>query len=146
MNTESKTVEEIRSKVEKYLRQMELNYEVKSNGTFWVRQGSTAVILNPVQWGDNDQTLVKLLAPVAMDATNISPKLTHFLAEKNNELLFGKFSLDSKNKSIWYEHVLLGDFLDKEELFTAITAVALTADEFDEQIAEMCGGKRMVDF
>jgi len=145
MGTESKIVEELRSKVEKYLRQKELSYEVKSGGTLWVRQGSTVVVVAPMQWGENEQTLVKLSAPVSLEIKKISPELTRFLAEKNNQLLFGKFSLDVKNNTVWYEHVLLGDYLDAEELFTSLAAIAITADQHDEKISKMSGGKRFAD-
>ena len=145
MGTESKIVEELRSKIEKYLRQKQLSYEVKSGGTLWVRQGSTVVVVAPMQWGENEQTLVKLSAPVSLEIKKISPELTRFLAEKNNQLLFGKFSLDVNNNTIWYEHVLLGDYLDAEELFTSVAAIAITADQHDEQISKMSGGKRFAD-
>ncbi|MDY7039322.1 MAG: YbjN domain-containing protein [Chloroflexota bacterium] len=143
MANEAKTVEALRGKVETYLSQKQLSYEVKPSGSLWIRQGSTIVTINPIQWGE--QTLVKLAAPVALNVTKITPQLTRFLVEKNYQLLFGKFSLDTEGNAVWYEHVLLGDFLDAEELFVAVAAVALTADEYDEQVAKMAQGKRVKD-
>jgi len=143
MATGSKTVEALRSKVQTYLRQKQLSYEVKPNGNLWIRQGSTIVTINPQQWGE--RTLVKLAAPVALHITKITPQLTRFLAEKNNQLLFGKFSLDTEGNAIWYEHVLLGDSLDAEELFVAVAAIAVTADEYDEEVSKMARGKRVKD-
>lgn len=93
MGTESKIVEELRSKVEKYLRQKQLSYEVKSGGTLWVRQGSTVVVVAPMQWGENEQTLVKLSAPVSLEIKKISPELTRFLAEKTINYCLGNFPL-----------------------------------------------------
>ena len=145
MGTEPKFVEELRAKVEKFLREKKLNYQVKPNGTILVPQGSTVVAVLPTGWGEKDQTIVKLSAPVSMQITKITPELTRFLVEKNNELLFGKFSLDVKNNIIWYEHVLLGNYLDIEELFTALATIALTADKYDEEVSKMSGGKRYVD-
>lgn len=136
-------VQALRSKVEDYLRQRQLSYEVKPNGSLWIRQGSTIVVVNPSEWGE--RTLVKLAAPVALNITKITPELTRFLVEKNFELLFGKFSLDTNGNAIWYEHVLLGDSLDAEELFVAVAAVALTADQHDEEVAKMAQGKRVAD-
>jgi Archaeal ATPase./Tetratricopeptide repeat. len=136
-------VEVLRSKVESYLRQKQVGYEARSDGTFWIRQGSTIVTVSANAWGE--RTLVKLAAPVALDITKITPELTRFLLEKNSELLFGKFSLDTRGRTIWYEHVLLGDFLDVEELFIAVAAVALTADEHDEQVSKMADGRRAAD-
>lgn len=136
-------VQALRSKVEDYLRQRQLSYEVKPNGSLWIRQGSTIVVVNPSEWGE--RTLVKLAAPVALNITKITPELTRFLVEKNFELLFGKFSLDTNGNAIWYEHVLLGSSLDAEELFVAVAAVALTADQHDEEVAKMAQGKRVAD-
>jgi hypothetical protein len=143
MAIETEAVEVLRSKVENYLRQRQLSYEVKPNGSLWIRQGSTVVVVSPSQWGE--RTLVKLAAPIALNIRQVTPELTRFLAEKNYQLLFGKFSLDTENNAVWYEHVLLGDFLDAEELFVALVAIALTADEHDEQVAEMAGGQRIAD-
>lgn len=50
-----------------------------------------------------------------------------------------------KNKAIWYEHALLGDFLDAEELLVAVAAIVSTADELDEKLSKMGRGKPMVD-
>jgi hypothetical protein len=143
MVSELKGLEHINQKVEMYLRQKGLVYEVTPQGVYRIRQGSTLILIQLAQMGEH--AVVKLLAPVALNITNISLELTRFLIEKNNELLFGKFSLDAQNKSIWYQHVLLGDFLDVEELFLAVVIVASTADQYDEQISIMAGGKRLVD-
>lgn len=143
MVTESKTIELLRSKIETYLRQKGLIYEVSPDGSYRIRHGTTLVLIQPAQWGE--RTLVKLLAPVSLNITLITPELTLFLMEKNDNLLFGKFALNTQSKSIWYEHTLLGDFLDVEELFVAVAAIASTADQYDEQVSTMAGGKRLVD-
>ena len=134
----------LRARIENYLRQKGIAYEVLPDGRYALRQGSTKVFIVPMQW-TGGQTLVKLFAPVSMAITQISPELTRFLAEKNGELLFGKFSLDSKNKAIWYEHVLLGTSLDADELFSAVVAIALTADQYDEQVRALSGGKSLFE-
>ncbi len=143
MADELKSVEALRRKIEDILRQKKLSYEVKPNGAIWVRKGSTVVVITTGKWGK--RMLVKLAAPVALNITKITPELTRFLVEKNFALLFGKFSLDTKGKGIWYEHVLLGDFMDVDEFLVAISAVAITADEYDEQVSKMAKGKRVAD-
>ncbi|UCE37956.1 MAG: YbjN domain-containing protein [Thermoplasmata archaeon] len=143
MTEELKTLEGLREKVESFLRNKELSYEVRPEGDFWLRQGSTLVVISPNQW--EERTLVRLASPVAINVTDVSPELTKYLVEMNHQLLFGKFALDTEGKTIWYEHVLLGDFLNEEELFVGLAAVALTADDFDEKVSEMAGGKRVSD-
>lgn len=139
----SPAAEALRTKVEGYLRQKKLSYEVKPNGSYGVRYGSTMVMIIVGDW--NQRTLVRLLAAVALQVTEISPELTRFLIEENNKLLFGKFSLDAKAKAVWYEHALLGDSLDVEELYTAIGTIVTTADQYDEQVCKLSGGKRVAD-
>ena len=86
MATESKAVEALRSKIRTYLRQKQVSYEVDyEDGTITARRGSTAVIIKPMEWGE--RTLVKLVAPVVLSVSKVTPKLTRFLAEKNNQLL-----------------------------------------------------------
>ncbi len=143
MTTEPKTVAALRSKVETYLRQSNQSYKEGPDGAFLIASGSTFVAILPTQWGE--RTVVKLTAPVALDITKVTPQLTRFLAEKNNQLLFGKFSLDTEQKAVWYEHVLLGDFLDAEELLIAVALIAHTADEHDEQVSKMARGRRPID-
>jgi hypothetical protein len=134
MATESKAVEALRSKIRTYLRQKQVSYEVDyEDGTITARRGSTAVIIKPMEWGE--RTLVKLVAPVVLSVSKVTPK--------NNQLLLGKFSLDTKDdtNAVWYEHVLLGDSLDAEELSVAVEAIATTADEYYEQVWEMARNK-----
>jgi len=142
MVTESKTVEALRSKIKTYLRQKQVSHEVDyEDGTITARQGSVAVIIKPMEWGE--RTLVKLVAPVVLSVSEVTPRLTRFLAEKNNQLLLGRFSLDTKDNTnaVWYEHVLLGDSLDAEGLSVAVEAIAAIADEYYEQVWEMAHGE-----
>lgn len=143
MNSETEAVKALRSKVETYLRDEGLSYEVKPDGKLMLRKGTTAVTIQPLPW--EKHTLVRVLAPVALNIQNVTPALTQGLLEKNNELLFGKFSLDIANRAVWFEHVLLGDFLDADELLVAVVTVAVTADRFDETVAELARGQRVAD-
>ena len=131
----SDQLDELRAKIDQYLRLDQMAYEVLPDGDYAVRQGSTLVVIQPRMWGDI--TLVQLVAPVALEIGKISPQLTRFIAEKNNELLFGKFALDVKEKAIYCEHTLLGDFLDPDELLVAVESVVATADYYDEKMAKL---------
>ncbi len=138
MARESKAMEALISKIRTYLREKQVSYEVDyEDGTITARRGSTAVIIKPMEWGD--RTVVKLFSGVVLSIDTVTPKLTRFLVEKNNQLLFGKFSLDTKDgtNAVWYEHVLLGDSLDAEELSVVVGAIAAVAEEYGDQIWEM---------
>jgi hypothetical protein len=143
MTGQAMSLEELRRKVEACLQRLEQGYELTGGGEYWVRHGSTLVVVRPLQHAE--VTMVRLAAPVAINVTKITPELTRFLLEKNHELLMGKFSLDTQDNTIWYEHALLGDFLDASELFVALAWVATKADEHDEQVSTMAGGRRIAD-
>ncbi len=136
-------VDKLRSKVESLLRERGQVYQILPDKTVLIRHGSTAVSVRCAEFGDN--TVVRLLAPVATGLEDITPELTLFLAEQNNDLIFGKFSLDTKANAVWYEYALLGDQLDAEELYSALAAVVLTADKYDEEVCSLTGGKRFAD-
>lgn len=145
MQTEHVVLQKLRTKIKDYLERAKLDYYVGQDGHYAISQGSAAVFIYPVQW--EHYTLVEIIAPVAqdIDSTRINADFALFLTDINNKLLFGKFSFDDTYQTIWCEHVLLGDFLDARELIVALEMVALTADKYDELIAERTGGKRAID-
>ena len=46
---------------------------------------------------------------------------------------------------IQFDHTILGDYMDPEELVTAVGAVMYTADDLDEIVHTRFGGKRYAD-
>lgn len=143
MSTESETLAVLRQRITVYLDEAKLEYHQGADGHYAIRKGTAVVLIYPVEW--KSYTLVQLISPVVQDITHLNPDFAFFLAEQNNKLIFGKFSLDIPNKTVWFEHVLLGDFLDHDEFLVALEMVALTSDQYDEHIAEQSGGKRAID-
>jgi hypothetical protein len=138
----------LHQKVTTYLEEYNIKHHCGQDGSYAVRQGSTAVFIKPIEWvikGKVEHTLVQLMAPVALDITNTGHDLVLYLTTQNNTIMFGKFSVDIASKTVWFEHVLLGDFLDPEELIVALQMVAVTADAQDETIAKLAGGLRAID-
>jgi hypothetical protein len=135
----------LRSQIAAYLDKAKLDYQVGADGHYALREGTAAILIYPLVW--RTYTLVQLCSPVAqdIDLARLDAEFAFFLAEQNSRLMFGKFSLDKAQRTIWFEHVLLGDFLDAEELLVALEMVALTADQYDEHIAARSGGKRALD-
>ena len=133
----------VRTRIEDCLRRFGVTYEVRPNNDLVIRQGSAAVCIKVLM--RNDRCFVHCLAPVAMNIAASNEPLTRFLLEENNRLLLGKFSLDTEQKTVWFEHALLGTTLDDEALLMTLTTVALIADQHDEQIAEMGSGQRFID-
>lgn len=144
----SDDLEALREKIANYLTEAGVDYRTGADGHFAVREGTAAVLIFPVPWeGERGEryTLVQLISPVALDITRYDQELTKFLSEENHKLVFGKFSLDTDHATIWLGHVLIGDFLDKRELIVSYQMVARTADQYDEIIAGLAGGKRAID-
>jgi hypothetical protein len=135
----------LRSKIAAYLDKAKLDYQVGADGHYALREGTAAILIFPIIW--RNHTLVQVCSPLAqdVDVAKLDSDFVLFLAEQNSCLMFGKFSLDTTQRTIWFEHVLLGDFLDADELLVALEMVALTADQYDEHIAHRSGGKRAID-
>ena len=71
---------------------------------------------------------------------NLNADLGLFLARLNFSLAFGRFSIDTDHRSVWFDETLLGDHVTQDELVFVIDVVAQTAAEWDEKIASMFGG------
>jgi len=67
-----------------------------------------------------------------------------FLLRKNAEMHFGAFGLLFDN-TIIFQHSLAGKNIDDNELLTAVNAVAIIADHYDDEIVEIAGGRRSKD-
>lgn len=71
---------------------------------------------------------------------NLTPDLGLFLSRVNFSLAFGRFSIDTDHRAVWFDETLLGDHVTKDELVFVVTVVASTAAEWDDKIASMFGG------
>ena len=84
--------------------------------------------------------VVRVIAISNVDVS-VTPELGLFLANLNFGLVFGRFALDAANRAIWVDESLLGDHFSDEELRFAVHTVASVADEWDDRIKQMFGGK-----
>ncbi|MFT5694398.1 MAG: hypothetical protein ACI9QQ_000372 [Myxococcota bacterium] len=86
------------------------------------------------------QIVVRVFA-ISNVGFEVTPELGLFLARLNFGLMFGRFTLDVPNRSIWFDETLLGEQFREEELRFAIRVVASTADEWDDRLKKMFGGE-----
>lgn len=112
------------------------------DGSFTISQGSTNVIVVVRPYTEHD-TMVEITSHVVTDAS-ITPELTKWLLRKNVELHFGGFGL-LFDDTIVFSYSLPGSSIDAAALEAAITAVAVIADHYDDEIVAMAGGKRAID-
>ena len=85
------------------------------------------------------QIMIRVFA-ITNASVTISPELGLFLSRLNFGLMFGRFSLDTENRAIWFDETLLGEQFREEELRFAVRTVSATADEWDERLKQMFGG------
>lgn len=86
------------------------------------------------------EIVVRVFAPAAVEVEP-SPALGLFIAQANFALALGKFSLDAVGHAVWFEEALVGEAFSDDELRRVIELVAVTTNEYDEQIARLFGGR-----
>lgn len=142
MTTPQELIDNTTAKVEDILKESFPDHLEFEKGRYTISRGSTQVMIL-VRPFTEKETVVECIANVVYGA-KVDDKLTTFLLRKNAELHFGSFGLMFDNTVI-FQHSLAGVNLDKNELITAINAVAIISDHYDDEIVEMAGGKRALD-
>ncbi len=112
--------------------------EQDSDGDYVLPIQEVHVMVSP-RAAPNGQIVVRVFA-IANVGVEVTPELGLFLARLNFGLMFGRFALDTENRSIWFDETLLGEQFREEELRFAIGVVASTADEWDDRLKQMFGG------
>jgi len=130
----------LKSTISKYLQESFGGFLRDQNDNFILQAGSARIIIAPVDWVDG-QTLVKVVALVNKDG-GPAEELAKYLIAENLRLIFGKFSFEPTGRMVFYEHTLLGDFLNRKELEIAVKAIASTADKYDDELQARFGGKK----
>jgi hypothetical protein len=118
------------------------NYIDFGDGTFAIPHGSSSVAIVVRPYTETD-TMIELIAQLVSEAT-VSADLMHWLLRKNAELHMGAFGL-LFDDSVVYSYAMPGNHLDADQLESAITAIAVIADHYDDEIVQMAGGKRAAD-
>jgi hypothetical protein len=132
-------LDDLREKVDRFLREMAPNVSVDDAGDFMLDTGGAITWIRPLEWS-NARTLVRVWAitNVGVDADGGLPR---FLLEANAKIAIGGFRLDERGPAVVLVHSLLGDYLNRAELGVAVGSVAGTAAEYAPQIKERFGGK-----
>jgi Putative bacterial sensory transduction regulator len=134
----------LKSTIANYLQESFGGFLKDQNDNFILQAGSARLIIAPLDWVDG-QTLVKVVALVNMGG-GPAEDLSKYLIAENLKLIFGKFSLEPLAGMVFYEHTLLGDFLNRKELEIAVRAIASTADKYDDELQARFGGKKFGEF
>lgn len=125
-----------------------------ADDAFWIRfeDASTAVRVTVREWGtdsDGEPRTLVLVDSLILSEVPATPELFEFIARSGGGLWFGHIQAfdgaapDTVNLVMC--HSLLGDYLDEEELRTAVFSILAGADALDDQLQERFGGHRFVD-
>src|SRR5215216_751286 len=114
--------------------------------TFLLQEGSTFVYIRTFPIGEK-KSGVEIFSYVVVDM-DVTEDLMRYLLTYNLRLMLGAFGLslseDGKG-TVLLTHTILGDSMDREELYASVSAIARVTDDLDDQIVTVFGGKTALD-
>ena len=114
--------------------------------TFVLQEGSTFVYVRVFPIGDK-KSGVEIFAYVVVDV-DVTEQLMRYLLTYNLRLILGGFGLargEGDKGSVLLTHTILGNSMEREELYGSVSAIARVADDLDEQIVSAFGGRTALD-
>lgn len=141
-------VVQLKERVQRLLIDQNGSVSIDRDGDFFVRRGSAIVYVRVMPWGEKS-TLVKAWSILVVDVP-MTPDVYRWVAVDGQCYWFGHArAVDGEAVEgqpllgrIQFEHVLLGDVLDADELEAAVNGVASSADELDDDLVARFGGTR----
>ena len=136
---DSAEVAAVRKAVDRFLRQEYGSADTDTDRDFVVRNDGTVTWIR-AQPIDEVHTAVIVFSPVAL-GMRVDDELTRFLATEGLNLAFAHFELHERaTPMVVVSHTLLGEFLSREELTTAVEEVSSVARRYGPEISERYGG------
>ncbi|HVF32957.1 MAG TPA: YbjN domain-containing protein [Acidimicrobiales bacterium] len=135
-------VEEMRRRIEPVLTAINAGVPVAQDedGDYLLDVGHVRVFVAPRSLPGRPPPIIRVFA-ITNAGVPPSPELGLFLARLNFTLMFGRFSIDTEQASIWFDETLLGEHVTDEELRFTVEMVAGTANEWVQKLASMFGGR-----
>src|SRR5918911_4574090 len=118
----------------------------QSDDTFALQEGSTFVYVRAFPIGEK-QAGVEVFSYVVIDV-EVTEALMRHLLTYNLRLIFGSFglSVDEGGKgAVVLSHTILGDGMERAQLYASVAAIARAADDLDDQLIAVFGGKTAFD-
>lgn len=140
---------DVATRVESYLSAIG-EFHKQDDELFLAKRGSAVVAIRieavtPEEDAEEDaepEHLVHVESTVVTGATLDAPTMQQLL-EFNYSSAFGAFGLDEEG-AITVHHSLLGSALSQAELQTTVVEIAQIADDWDDVIVDLAGGKTAV--
>jgi hypothetical protein len=114
--------------------------------TFVLQEGSTFVYVRTFPIGEK-KTGVEVFSYVVVDV-EVTEQLMRYLLTYNLRLVLGAFGLargEGGKGTVLLTHTILGNSMDREELYGSVSAIARVADDVDDQIVTAFGGRTALD-
>lgn len=120
-----------------------IQYEVLPEGVLKIDYGSAETIIS-FRWSAGETVILvssRVLEDLSIDDA-LEFRILRSLNDRNRTLPFGKFMLDRESASVSVEYEILGDHLQDPEFMTALSAVAVLADDHDDLLQQEFGTGR----
>lgn len=145
------TVDATREKVQRMLVEGFGDIMLTKDG-FAIERGSTRVNIEIKDWGTDGKgdpsSVVRVWAPLVRELTP-TPEFYRWAAVDGSRFLFGSVTvIENEGASdcfVVFDHTLLGDYIDMDELCGAVALISGTADDLDDVVHDRFGGKRYTD-
>ena len=138
---------EVTAKVQRILAK-NWRVELDADGGFRVWFESTGCRVSCHQEEDDGIVVIKVTAPILFDVP-VTTDLFRWVATAGADYRFGNAHLyldeSETTAAIFFTQMILGDYLDEEELNWAVGAVGFTADRLDDELLPIFGGRRATD-
>lgn len=145
-------VVQLKERVQRLLIDQNGSVSIDRDDDFFVRRGSAVVYIRVMPWGDRS-TLVKVWS-ILVTQVPLTVDVYRWVAVEGQCFWFGHARVVEDEPAadapagqpllgrIQFEHVLLGDVLDADELEAAVHGVASSSDELDDDLQARFGGTR----
>lgn len=136
-------VRALREKVQRYLIDQFGSVSIDRDDDFFVKRGSAVTYVRVQPWGDSS-TLVKVWAILTTGVT-LTPDVYRWVAVDGQAYYFGHARVVEDGDGlgrIQFEHTLLGDVLDADELSATMSGISSSSDDLDDELVARFGGTR----
>jgi hypothetical protein len=150
----------VRDKVTRFAKEVFNVVMIDDDGDLVIPYESTKIFIRTLDrevdpemdafWTENQlsRTAVYVWAPTIFDVKP-SNELYKWVATEGADFFYGHCKVspfgDNGNVQVIFEVTIAGDSIDPGELKQALLAVALTADDLDDELKKKFGGKRIED-
>jgi hypothetical protein len=150
----------VKDKVSRFAREVFNVVQIDDDGDLVIPYESTKIFIRVFErevsaemeefWSENQlsRTAVYVWAPTIFDVKP-SNDLYKWVATEGADFFYGHCKVGSfgenGNVQVIFEITLAGDTIDPGELKQALLAVAMTADDLDDELKAKFGGKRIED-